>query len=165
MKGTASLLRKLDKMKTAITDTVPQTVTEKLERSAPVIEAGYASAIFTGQSDVTASVTHADNEWDLTAAGTKLLFLEYGTGIIYPHTNPIDDPRNGPGTWSIEHSQYLTDSEKLAKYKGQWPDPYSGKLIDGNPSANVMYEFGKMLTEGTDSVQEAVKDALKGSMK
>lgn len=164
MKGTASLLRKLDKMKTAITDTVPQTVTRELERRIPNIEAGYASARFTGPSDVKASVTRTDNEWDLTAAGTKLLFLEYGTGIIYPHTNPIDDPRNGPVTWSIEHSQYLTDSEKLAKYKGQWPDPYSGKLIDGNPSANVMYEYGKIITEGDDSVPAAVKDVLERSV-
>ena len=151
IKGAESLLKRLDKLSTAITDDVPKVVTAVCEQRAATAQEEYANA---GNKDkkrksgengpVKVTSTRADSTWRIVASGEALLFLEYGTGIIYPRTNP-DDPY-GAGEWSAEHEQYLTDINKLLKYKGGWPLG-NGVITYGNPSYNVMYDTKKWLRE------------------
>ena len=162
MQGTKSLLAHLDRIQNAVKKGVPDKVSEVVEKRKNGAQQGYASAQYVGINDVIVDSVRVGNEWQIIASGSTLLFIEFGTGIIYPHTNHIDHPYNFAGSWSVEHSQYLTDSEKLAKYKGQWPDPYSKKLVDGNPSANVMYQTGKTIVSTLpidliDVLNEAIK--------
>lgn len=148
MKGMKRCLNHIDIIRDAVSNGVPDKVDEVVKARTDGANSAYASAQFVGYNDVTVTsnaTSRTDKSWEITASGNSLLFIEFGTGIIYPHNNPIDHPYNFAGSWSIEHKQYLTDSEKLARYKGKWPDPYSGKLIEGNPSANVMYQTGKTI--------------------
>lgn len=148
MRGTKSLLEHLDRIQDAIKTDVPNKVDEVVDNRTQGANDEYAAAKYLGHKDVTVESTRpSDNEWAITASGETLLFIEFGTGIIYPHNNPIDHPYNFPGSWSVEHEQYLTDSEKLAKYKGGWP--LNNNVISyGNPSANVMYQTGKTIRNG-----------------
>ena len=148
MRGTKSLLEHLDRIQDAIKTGVPNKVDEVVDNRTRGANNEYAAAKYLGHKDVTVESTRpSGNEWAITASGETLLFIEFGTGIIYPHNNPIDHPYNFPGSWSVEHEQYLTDSEKLAKYKGGWP--LNNNVISyGNPSANVMYQTGKTIRSG-----------------
>lgn len=147
MRGTKSLLAHLDRIQDAVKTEVPNKVDEEVQRRTKGAESGFGSAKYLGHKDVSVVSTRSGNEWEITAFGETLLFIEFGTGIVYPHTNPIDHPYNYPGSWSIEHEQYLTDSDKLAKYHGGWP-LRNGVISYGNPSANVMYQTGKAISSG-----------------
>lgn len=144
MRGTKSLLAHLDRIQNAIKTDVPNKVNEEVEGRAKGAVEAYAEAQH-GSTDISVEpIVLSDNEWAIVASGETLLFIEFGTGIIYPHNNPIDHPYNYPGSWSVDHGQYLTDSEKLARYKGGWPLA-NGVISYGNPSANVMYQTGKSI--------------------
>lgn len=147
MRGTKSLLAHLDRIQDAIKTDVPNKVNKEVEDRAKGAVNAYAAAQH-GHTDISVEpVVRSDNEWAIVASGETLLFIEFGTGIIYPHNNPIDHPYNYPGSWSVDHGQYLTDSEKLARYKGGWPLA-NGVISYGNPSANVMYQTGKSIRSG-----------------
>lgn len=157
MRGTKSLLAHLDRIQDAIKTGVPNKVDEVVQNRTQGAQAGYASAHYLGHKDVSVESLRSGNEWSIVASGETLLFIEFGTGIIYPHTNPIDHPYNFPGSWSVDHEQYLTDSDKLAKYKGGWPLA-NGVISYGNPSANVMYQTGKTIRSGLPRDLKVVLD-------
>ena len=100
-------------------------------------------------------------EYTIDASGTAVLFIEYGTGIKLKHDSQFGDYGMYPaGSWSATHSQYLTDPDKLKAHHGQWP--YAGEWIDGNPSANVMYNIQKNLEQTLPSeAQQALRKAMK----
>lgn len=139
MQGVKRLLAHLDRIQDAIKTDIPNKIDEETNKRASGAQSEYAS------KDITVQATRTGNEWTILASGKTLLFIEFGTGIVYPHDNPIDHPYNYPGSWSVDHGQYLTDSAKLAKYHGGWPLA-NGKISYGNPSANVMYQTGKTIT-------------------
>lgn len=148
MKGATSLLRRLGKLQNAVENDIPNFVTNTCEDRARGAQLEYANGgDVTGDKQkgpVDVTSTRQGDTWSIVASGEVLLFLEYGTGIVYPRTNP-DDPY-GAGSWSIEHEQYLTDSDKLAKYKGGWPLG-NGQISYGNKSYNTMYNTRKTLEE------------------
>lgn len=146
LEGADKVQALFDRAKNAIIQSVPRYMDKVVEEEAENVQMGYAEAMYDGDNDVTAtSYRDAEGSWVISASGTTLLFIEFGTGIIFPHTSPIDHPFNFAGSWSIDHAQYLTDSEKLARHKGQWP--YNGEWVDGNPSANVMYYEARRVSE------------------
>lgn len=156
MQGTAAVLRRLDAIKDAISNGVPEAMTRHVSSLADKANAQYQVADNPNGSldnDINVISEHEGSEWRIVASGSDLLFIEFGTGIIYPHTNPIEHPYNFAGSWSVDHGQFLTDSEKLAKYKGRWP--YNGEMVDGNPSANIFYELGKEIEFSTTPVVSA----------
>ena len=162
MQGTAAVLRRLSNIQIALSQGVPNAMTEHVKGLADRAHAEYQMADNPNGSldnDINVTSEHEGSEWRIVASGSDLLFIEFGTGIIYPRTNPIEHPYNFAGSWSIEHAQYLTDSDKLAKYKGQWP--YNGEMVDGNPSANIFYELGKEVSWSTTPVvTAAIKKAF-----
>lgn len=145
MRGTKSLLAHLDRIQDAIKTDVPNKVDEEVQKRAQGAQSEYDTAKYLGHRDVSVESVRSGNEWTIIATGETLLFIEFGTGIVYPHNNPIEHPYNYPGSWSVDHEQYLTDSDKLAKYHGGWP-LMNGVISYGNPSANVMYQTGKAIT-------------------
>ena len=139
MKGTTALLRKLDAISDAVAK-MPDVTYANAQTIAIRMQGEYDRAS-SEPEDISVYAEQIPGGCQIVGTGEDILFVEFGTGIIYPRTNPIDHPYNFAGSWSIEHAQYLTDSEKLARHKGQWP--YNGKWVDGQPSANVFYEAGK----------------------
>lgn len=140
MKGTAAVIKRLDAIQAQLKRT-PTELVEYAKGYAKGMEDQYAAASTEGPEDISVYAEAAPDGCNIVGTGEDILFVEFGTGIIEPRTNPIPHPLNFAGSWSIEHAQYLTDSEKLARHKGQWP--YAGKWVDGLPSANVFYEAGK----------------------
>lgn len=161
MVGTKHLLDTIADLKDALNSKVPKEVGASSDLIARDAQYGYSSAIYKGSKDViVTSHANGDDEWKITASGESLLFIEFGTGITYARDNPIEHPYNFAGSWSVEHGQYLTDSEKLAKYKGGWPLRH--QVTYGNPSANVMYEASKRVEQDipkiiTNVIQRAGK--------
>lgn len=157
MRGTKKLLAKLDNISNAVKVEVPNKVDEEVQRRTEGAQSGFDSAYYHGHRDVSVESFRRDDEWSIVASGESVLFIEFGTGIIYPHTSPIDHPYNYPGSWSVEHGQFLTDSEKLAQYHGGWP-LNNGVISYGNPSANVMYQTGKAIESTLPSEVKQVLD-------
>lgn len=146
MRGVKHLLDRLNKIKDAV-DNVPNEMDSKMDSYAQRAKSGYSAFGYAGSGSIDVSSGRQDPQtWEIVASGETLLFVEFGTGIIYPHDNPIESDVNYAGSWSIEHGQYLTDSEKLAKYRGGWPLA-NGVIVYGNPSANVMYQTGKNIDQ------------------
>ena len=144
MKGIAAALRRLDNLQKQV-NKIPNEVYEYARSLAITMESDYTRASNEGVKDISVYAEKTPEGCRIVGTGSEILFVEFGTGIIYPHTSPIDHPYNFAGSWSIGHAQYLTDSDKLAKHKGQWP--YNGKWVDGMPSANVFYEAGKTVEQ------------------
>lgn len=161
MQGTKKLLKEVSRLKQAINVSVPSAVGREVTNHAKNAQAEYHDSIYTGKNDVVVNpVKVRAGEWQIVASGTALLFIEFGTGITYTRSNPLEHPYNFAGSWSIEHGQYLTDSEKLAKYKGGWPLRH--KVTYGNPSANVMYNTSRIVESTMAAV---VESTIKGSAK
>ena len=152
MTGAKSLLAKLDALKTAIETEVPKAIEDEVQDRGEGAKIGFATAQYDGINDVTVSVDNPEqNVWQINAKGTKVLFIEYGSGIKWKHDSQFGDYASYPPTsWSVNHGRYLTDPKKLEKYHGWWRLPgadnkRSAIFTNGNPSANVMYDTKKAL--------------------
>ena len=146
MRGTKSLLGKLDKLKDAIAYEIPRVIANNVSDQTTKAMAGFASAEYDGINDVTVSMETGDNVWRIVASGEAVLFIEYGSGIVYPHTSEFGNASAYPPTsWSASHDKWLVDP-KVSTYGGKWPVPgWKGYWTKGNKSANVMYESQKTL--------------------
>ena len=165
MRGTKSLLRSIDKMIGALQTDVPKAIDEEVLNKGAQAEHGFATAQYHGVNDVVVDVDENSvengREWVIRASGEAVLFIEYGTGIKLKHDSQFGDfGMYPPGSWSATHDQFLTDPDKLKAHHGQWP--YGGEWIDGDPSANVMYNTQKslestLLTEANYALGKAIK--------
>lgn len=161
MRGTKSLLRKLDKLIEAIENDAPKAIQDAVHQAGDQAQTGFSTAEYKGNNDVTVNTTDGKNEWSIDASGTAVLFIEYGTGIKLRHDSEFGNfGLYPPGSWSASHAGYLTDPKKLKAHHGQWP--YGGEWIDGNPSANVMYQTLRDLrSKAPVDAGNAVRKALK----
>lgn len=95
-------------------------------------EFGYTAAWYNGEGDVSVSLEKdSAYRWRLVASGSDILFMEFGTGIVYPPAPNAGEFGFGPRTWSDTHAQAIAKSRG-----GEWF--YGGKLTWGNAGANVM---------------------------
>lgn len=146
MRGAKSLFSRLDKLKDAVQNDVPNTLAKAVSDQTTRAMSGFASAEYDGINDVTVSMETGDNTWSIVASGESVLFIEYGSGIFYPHTSEFGNASAYPPTsWSASHGKWLVDP-KVTTYGGKWPIPgWKGYWTKGNKSANVMYDTRKTL--------------------
>lgn len=149
MRGTKALLDKLDRLQDAIEYDIPQAIAKDVDRQTVLTMNGFASAQYDGVNDVVVSMETGNNVWSITASGEAVLFIEYGTGITYPHTSEFGDySAYPPASWSVNHGQWLVEP-KVSKLGGKWPIPgWKNYWTKGNPSANVMYQAENALRTG-----------------
>ena len=155
MQGTASVLRRLDAIKSQV-EKLPNEIGEHAKRYASEAQEDYHNAYYVGANDVTVASDQTGKTSTITASGSALLFIEYGTGINIPGVKY-------PAEWSGSHAKFLTDSKKLALFKGWWPLPSdvfgeTGVMTEGNPPANVMYETGKRVKEDIPDISKRFID-------
>lgn len=94
-----------------------------------------------------------DNTLAVTAQGSSLLFIEFGSGLIgYGH--PLAEEKGyGPGTWS--------DNESLGG-KGQWDNPagwiyaHDENRSFGNEPARGMYNASKKMRNNIATIAREV---------
>jgi len=111
----------------------------------------YASVPLDGlPKDVTVTVEPSGDGYKVIAAGSMVLFLEFGAGAKYGYGHP--DPRGyGPGTYPG---------------KGHWDDPkgwwipkeHGGGHTYGNPPAMGMYNASRDIRE---SIRQVVEEVLR----
>lgn len=140
MRGTKSLLDRLDKLHDAVAYDAPRIIADEVSNQTTKAMAGFASAEYDGNNDVAVSMETGNNVWRIAASGEAVLFIEYGTGVTYSHTSEFGNAAAyPPASWSASHDKWLVEP-RLSKYGGKWPVPgWKGYWTKGNKSANVMY--------------------------
>ena len=157
MQGTASVLKRLDAIKTQVDKINEETV--RLARGYAMKMTGDYANASSEPEDISVYVEDLPNGCNIVGGGEDIFFVEFGTGLFYSRS-PIPHPFNEPASWSASHAQYLTDPKKLAQYHGYWP--YNGRWTSGQPAANVFYEAGKTIKdEFTGHLAEYINRALK----
>lgn len=118
-----------------------------------VARASYTSAQYDGEKDISVTMEWvSDTEGYVVASGTKVLFIEFGTGLIgYGHPQ-ASEFGYGPGTWS--------DNESLGG-KHHWKDPEGwyyahGLKSKGNPPSMSMYNAGKEMHSRVEAIVKEV---------
>lgn len=172
MKGVKSLLSKIEKLKDAVSNGVPDAIEKEVERVGNDVEQRFMNANYYGNNDTTVSTEstalNSERKWAIIAAGESVLFIEYGSGINLKHNSDFAGGPYAPASWSATHSEFLTDPKKLKTWRGWWPVPkevfnnQSGFSTEGNPSNNIMYNAIKTLR---DSAPRMGKRELKKALK
>ena len=102
MRGTKALLARLDKLKTAIETDVPKVIERHVSEQTTRAMAGFASAQYDGDNDVSVTMETGNKTWRIVASGESVLFIEYGSGITYPHTSEFGNySAYPPASWSV----------------------------------------------------------------
>jgi len=167
MRGVKNLVSRIEGIKNAISNNIPDAIRKETQTATGIATGLYNSVPYAGTNDVVVSTSEpGKGEFSITASGSATLFLEFGTGILTPRTGEQLELANQypPGSWSAEHSQYLTDPEKLKKYQGYWPLPWGGGRLKtkGNPPANAMYQARKHMETNVPVVARVeIKRAFK----
>ena len=164
IKGMKNLLGRLDRVKSTV-EQVTDDVNTFVERRASQCDSGFRSAQLDDavENDVTVTLDKTsvgnDKEFTIRASGTEVLIIEFGSGIVFPRTNPLPLAQSYPAaSYSASHGQWLVGN-RLAKFNGWWPVPGTDFWSRGNPSYNVMYLTGKSLD--ADAAHEIRKVARK----
>ena len=132
---------------------------ELLERLAAdgceIASAYFASAVYDGTNDVSVSVKqHGRHTKAVVAIGSATLFIEFGTGILYPDNHP-EAAENGMVRGQYGH--HLGSMPSGWRYKGVpgtngQPDMKHPEYIHtyGNPANMPMYTTVKGLKENLE---------------
>lgn len=160
--GDTEMVSRLENISSLISKDIPKMVGEEVEDLGATVTAGFQGAMYVGDNDVSVSVDGADNSWSITASGTSVLFIEYGSGIVFKHDSQFGDYGAYPArSWSAGHKQWLTNPKRLYRFQGWWPIAGIG-WTQGNPSANVMYEASKTAKmKIVPDVRMALRKAIK----
>lgn len=96
------------------------------------VETEFTRVDYLGDSAISVDlVKETPYKWRLVASGEDVLFIEFGTGIVYPPAPNAGEFGFGPRTWSDTHAQRIANSKD-----GSWY--YAKQKTFGNAGANVM---------------------------
>lgn len=154
VEGMDRLRRRMAQVQAAVSDEsrLARFLDAIAQTGADVAQARFNAAAYPGAKDVAVSVVRdSETRYRVVASGTSVLFVEFGSGVTYPATNPrADDLGFVPRSWSSTHANAIK-RDGLWVYYGQPggdATPVSGRpsntwWTQGNPSANAMYEAAK----------------------
>jgi len=91
--------------------------------------------------------------WRLVASGADVLFIEFGTGIVYPPAPNAGEFGFGPRTWSDTHAGQIEADLERGGAGGWW---YRKEKVYGNPGANVMPRAADVIRERIQATFRAV---------
>jgi hypothetical protein len=118
---------------------------------ASVASIEFSRAIYNGSNDVTVSVSDDGRTATIYAEGSKVLFIEFGSGSKYGYGHPqAGEFGYGPGTYSDG-----------PEGKGHWDDPggwyYArGQHSFGNPPAMAMVHVRDTMIEQVTAIAREV---------
>lgn len=116
-------------------DKIDELVQELAKEGVAVANAKFATAQYDGPIDADVTWTSAGKGKAIVRAdGQTVLFIEFGSGIMYAGSHPEETPEVARGSWS-----------EGPEGKGHWDDPNGwyyahGKKSFGNPANMPMYE-------------------------
>lgn len=127
-----------------------------------IADAGFQSAIYDGTNDVSVKVEdRGQNMKAVVAVGSSALFIEFGTGIVYPDTHPEaaklgmirGEYGKGHGkqrTWGY-YGEPGSNGEVREKKKGG-----TIVLTHGNPANMPMYNAVKQIEQDIQKIAREV---------
>lgn len=140
--GIDALIRKLEAKRDSLEEKKRLFMERLAQIGVDTARVNFSKAIYDGNNDVVVeTVWQDDHTLSVSASGTSVLFIEFGSGLIGYGHELAGSMKYGPGTWS--------DSELG---KGHWQDEKGwyyehGKKSHGNPPARAMYEASKEMRE------------------
>ena len=144
-------LKDIEAYKKQFESSVTETVKQATEIGRSEAEMRFAIAKYDGTKDVKVNSTVRKKTGTITASGTSVLFIEFGTGISYPNDHP-EASRLG-----IEHGSWSEGPEG----KGHWDDPHGwyyahGRRTKGNPANKCMYDAAKEVERNAERIAREV---------
>lgn len=128
-------LRELADYQKWLNEKTKELVKALADYGAQVAELKFASAMYDGDRSINCRVEeNGDRAYLVVAEGKSVLFIEFGTGIMYGGSHPEATAEVARGSWSLG-----------PEGKGHWDDPNGwyyahGKKSYGNPANMPMYE-------------------------
>lgn len=151
--GVDGVISRLKEMQKNLSDVKMRLFLEKLAHiGIETADVKFRTAQYDGTNDVTVSSSPewiGDNALAISASGTAVLFIEFGTGVHYTETHPLADEfgyvRGGYG----QHKG-LRDRWGYYGEPGTNGVPKRGGeviITHGNPPARAMYDAGKEIRQ------------------
>lgn len=142
---------------------IDDAVTNLIEMGEEAARNEYAASRVEGASDVRVSHSLTAHEATVTASGSDVLFVEFGTGVIHNYGS-MKGAEHGfvPASWSTsdEGSGFLAGG-RLSAFHGQWPIPGKPKeerWTEGHAPVNAMHHAAeKMKSEAGTYLRRAYK--------
>lgn len=113
----------------------------------------FGTAQYDGTNDVSLSLSFSGNTATLTASGQAVLFIEFGTGIVFTAENPKATELGfmrgtyGKGQGSNLNWVYVGNPGTNGTVLRETPDGETAVKTRGNPPANAMYEASKTIRQ------------------
>ena len=103
-----------------------------------------------GNTDITISTHKIENGWAITASGSDVYFIEFGTGDMATSTHGFEpDVPVYPGSWSERHEQRYSNSDP----HHWW---YNGQMLTETYSYAPMFRADRAIRENLRRVEKEV---------
>ena len=145
------VLKDVEDRTQAIKDKTTEMVRQTTELGEKEASANFSRADYDGTNDVRVTSRVYKKTGTVTAKGTKTLFIEFGTGIIFPNDHPEATGLN------VEHGSWSEGPEG----KGHWDDINGwffkhGQHSYGNPANRCMYNAKKEVERNAQKIARRV---------
>lgn len=126
-----------------------------------VAQAQFRGATYDGDNDVSVSVEPRDNGVAVAAVGNAVLFIEFGTGVVYPDGHPeagehgMERGKYGQGKGSRKMWGYYGNAGTNGVIKrGRSGEPVV--ITQGNPANMAMYNSRKAVAAAVERIAREV---------
>ena len=155
-------LKDLDLISLTLRNKAQKILKELIISGYTVADYAFADAEYDGTNDVSLSMKFEGNTAELMASGKSVLFIEFGSGIVFTDENPkaaeLGFIRGAYGKGNGGKPSWVYVGE--AGTNGYVIDEKRNVVItQGNPPANAMYEASKVMR---DEVVSTVWEVLFG---
>lgn len=116
-----------------------------------IADYAYGDAEYDGTKDISLSMNFNGNTAELVASGSTVLFVEFGTGIVFTDENPKAAQLGfirgtyGKGRGSNLSWTYVGEPGSNGEIIHEKQDGSTVVKTQGNPPANAMYEASKTI--------------------
>lgn len=128
-------IREVEALKKRILNGTKQLLREMADMGCEISKVNFAQAVYDGTNDVTCQIeVRSDDLVAVIATGQATLFIEFGTGILWPDTHPENQYARG------EYGYGLGKMAGGWRYKG---DPgTNGEVITSGKHAGEVHTYG-----------------------
>lgn len=164
--GIDEAIRGVQEYKRWLDERLQVLVRKAAELGVTVASAGFSSAVYDGTNDVSVTMDErGENAKAVVATGNATLFIEFGTGVMYPDNHPekpagiVGRGEYGKGhgkqrTWGYYGEDTGTNGVFATKKNGETRVPHV-VLTHGNPANMPMYNAKKEIEQRlTELVRE-----------
>ena len=149
--GIERLQRSVEEYQRWLKDRSEKLLDRLAEEGYQIASAKFAQAVYDGTNDVSVSIENrVANARAIVAVGSSVLFIEFGTGIVYPDDHPeADDLGMKRGEYGKGHGKQTSwGYYGEPGTNGELREKKNGSVVvitHGNPANMAMYETVKEL--------------------